>query len=100
MIEIQTKPSIKEIQTQQVDSERTWMIPILSYIQEGKLQENPDKAERTKICSAKFTILKGQLYKRRYALPYLLCLDQQEVDYALGEFTKESTKIIQVQGRW
>ena len=61
------------------------MTPILSYIRKGKLLEVPNKARRTRVHSVRFTILNGQLYKQRYTLPYLKCLNPQEVDYALRE---------------
>ena len=50
-----------EIQALQVDSNSTWMAPILSFIQGEKLLEDPDEARRTKIQSVRFTILNGQL---------------------------------------
>ena len=61
------------------------MTPILSYIQEGKLPKDPNEARRTKVRSAWFAILNGQLYKQGYALPYLKCLNPQEANYALRE---------------
>lgn len=76
---------MKEIQVLQVDYKSTWMAPILSYIHGGKLPEDPDKARITKVQSARFTILNGQLYKCRYALPYLKCLNPQEAVYVLKE---------------
>ena len=88
MIEVLTNPSIKEIQALQVESKGTWMTPILSYIQEGKLPKDPNEARRTKVRLARFAILNGQLYKQGYALPYLKCLNPQEANYALREIHK------------
>ena len=62
--EVLTKPSIKEIQALQVEPKGTWMTPILSYIQEGKLPKDPNEVRRTRVCSARFAILNGQLYKQ------------------------------------
>ena len=63
----------------------TWMTQILSYIQEGKLPEDPDEARRTNVCLAWFTNLNGQLYKQGYTLSYLKCLNPLEADYVLRE---------------
>ena len=63
MIEVQTNPNSEKIQAQQVEPKDTQMTPILSYIQEGKLPEDPDKARRTRVRSIRFTILNGQLFK-------------------------------------
>ena len=49
MMEIQKKLSIEDIQILPVEFESTWMSPILSYIQEGKLPEKIDKARRIKV---------------------------------------------------
>ena len=88
MIKVQKKPSIEGIQALQVESKVTWITPIISHIQEGKLQEDPNEARRTRVRLAKFTILNGQLYKGGYALPYLNFLNQQEANYALKQINK------------
>ena len=49
MMEIQTKPNIEDIQILPIKFETTWMSPILSYIQEGKLLEKIDEARRTRV---------------------------------------------------
>lgn len=49
MMEIQTKPSIEDIQILPTEFESTWMSLILSYIQEWKMPEKIEEARRIRV---------------------------------------------------
>ena len=42
-------------------------------------------ARKVKKKAARFTILNGTLYKRGFSIPYLKCIDEEEVKYILKE---------------
>ncbi|XP_058075767.1 uncharacterized protein LOC131224250 [Magnolia sinica] len=87
-IEYVVKLSINEpvsstIQT--INSEPTWLNPIVQYLDNGELPENHAEARRLKIRASCYTILNGVLYKKGYYAPLLRCLNSNEADYALWE---------------
>ncbi|KAI0489255.1 hypothetical protein KFK09_029097 [Dendrobium nobile] len=65
--------------------ELSWIDPILSFLQEGVLPEDPTTAIRLRRQAANFTVIGGELYKRAFSGPYLKCLPPSEADYALRE---------------
>ncbi|XP_075635275.1 uncharacterized protein LOC142607611 [Castanea sativa] len=63
----------------------SWMAPIISFLQDGHLPQDPKDARKIKQRATKFTILNDRLYKRGYSLPYLKCVDEDEARYILEE---------------
>ena len=61
------------------------MTPILSFFQNEWLPQDVEKARRVKKRVAMFTILNDTLYKRGFSMPYLKCVDEEEVKYILEE---------------
>ena len=61
------------------------MTPIVSFLQDGHLPQNPDEARKIKKRAARFTILNDVLYKRGFSMPYLKCVDDDEAKYILEE---------------
>jgi hypothetical protein len=61
------------------------MTPIISYLQGGTLPNDCHEERRIKVCTSRFTILQGTLYKRGFSLPYLKCLTPAEAEYVLRE---------------
>ena len=70
-LEIQKSPSIEKFHTFSIQGNTSWMTPILSYLKDGKLPSDLDKARKIKKRSTRFTILNDMLYKRGLSLPYL-----------------------------
>ena len=84
-MEIQKHPSIKEVPTLMIQSMNSWMTPIISFLQDGHLPQDTDKAKKIKKRAARFAILNDTLYKRGFFLPYLKCVDKDEAKYILEE---------------
>nr|XP_023909274.1 uncharacterized protein LOC112020937 [Quercus suber] len=85
MMETQRNPSIEEILTFAVRGESSWMTPIMSFLQDGRLPQDTDEARKIKKRAVRFTILNDALYKRGFSMPYLRCVDEGEVEYILRE---------------
>ena len=61
------------------------MAPIISYLTDGHLPSDPDKAREIKKRATRFTLLNDGLYKRGFFLPYLKCVKEDEARYILEE---------------
>nr|XP_023904956.1 uncharacterized protein LOC112016665 [Quercus suber] len=85
MMETQRNPSIEEVLTFVVRDESSWMTPILSFLQEGRLPQDTYEARKIKKRAARFTILNDTLYKRGFSMPYLRCVDEGDAEYILRE---------------
>ena len=62
-MEIQKHPSIEEVPTFIIQNGSSWMTPIVSFLQDGHLPQDPNEARKIKKRVAKFTILNDVLYK-------------------------------------
>ena len=80
--EIQYLPNIDFPEVQQIEGEKYWMTPIVSYLKDGKLE---GKDEARKVRSAKYVLMDKVLYKRDFSQPYLRCLAPDEANYVLRE---------------
>ena len=56
--------SIERIDVNYVQSEESWMDPIITYIKSGNLPSDPTEVRKVKVRSSRFTILNDKLYKR------------------------------------
>ena len=65
------------------------MIPIVSYLKDGKLPEGKDKTKKLRVRSAKYILMNEVLYKRGFSQPYLRCLAPDEANYVLREVHEE-----------
>ena len=83
--EVQYIPSIDLPKVLQVQNERNWMTPIISYLKDGSLPEGKDEARKLRIRSARYVLLNDALYKRGFSQPYLRCLSPDEASYMLRE---------------
>ena len=61
------------------------MNDITEYIRTGILPGDPKQAHKVRVQAARFTLIKGHLYKRSFIGPYLRCLGHSEVQYVLAE---------------
>ncbi|XP_075654711.1 uncharacterized protein LOC142624863 [Castanea sativa] len=66
------------------------MTPIISFLQDGHLPQDIEKARKFRKRAARFTILNDALYKRGFSMPYLKCVDEEEAKYILKEIHEGS----------
>nr|POF02826.1 transposon ty3-g gag-pol polyprotein [Quercus suber] len=85
MMEVQKNPSIEEVPTFAIQSAKSWMTPIVSFLQDGHLPQNKEEARKIKKRATRFIILNDALYKRGFSMPYLRCVDEKEATYILKE---------------
>nr|KYP68003.1 hypothetical protein KK1_021620 [Cajanus cajan] len=62
-----------------------WMAGIWSYLKEGVLPEDKDKARKIRMRSAKFIIIGDELFKRGISSPLLKCLTASQAAYVIRE---------------
>ena len=84
-IKVQYILSIDILEVQQIDGEANWTTPIVSYLKEGLLPENKEKAQKLKIKAAKFVLMDKVLYKRSFSQSYLRCLTPDESYYVMRD---------------
>ena len=84
-MEVQKRPNIEEVPTFAIQNINSWMTPIISFLQDGCLPQDAEKAKKIKKRAARFTILNDTLYKRGFSMPYLKCVDEDEAKYILEE---------------
>ena len=84
-MEVQKHLSIDEVSTFTIQSTSSWMTPILSFLQDGHLPQDIDEARKVRKRAVRFTIVNNTLYKRGFSMPYLKCVDEEEVKYILEE---------------
>ena len=64
------------------------MTPIISFLQDGHLSQDVEKARKVRKRVARFTILNDALYKRGFSMPYLKCVMESEAKYIREEIHK------------
>ena len=57
------------------------MIPIVSYLKDGRLSEGKYEARKLRVRSAKYVLMDKVLYKRGFSQPYLRFLALDEANY-------------------
>ena len=84
-MEVYKRPNIEEIHTFVIQSESSWMAPILSFLQDERFLQDVEEARKVRKRVARFTILNNALYKRGFSRPYLKCVDESKAKYILEE---------------
>ena len=84
-VELQRHLSIDELHTFMILNKKGWTSPIISFLQDGHLLVEADKARKVRKWAAKFTILNDSLYKRGFSMPYFRCIEEEEAKYILEE---------------
>ena len=69
-----------DVQVAQIRFDPNWMNPIWDYIIDGRLPDNPKEAAKIRSRLAKFTNLKGSLYKRGFFTPILKCIAGKDTE--------------------
>ncbi|XP_027361306.1 uncharacterized protein LOC113869262 [Abrus precatorius] len=62
-----------------------WMTPIIQYLTNNSLPNNPDSAKKIRIHVAKYLLLGKDLYRRGVSTPMLKCLDDDQTSYVMRE---------------
>ena len=69
------------IEVQEIPLRDDWMVPIVSYLKEGRLPDDHVSARKLKIRASRFVLIGDILYKRSFTLPNLRCLARDEANY-------------------
>ncbi|XP_025678147.1 uncharacterized protein [Arachis hypogaea] len=68
-----------------LSNQGSWTYPILQYLLDGTLPEDPKEEKRTKREAANYTVVAGQLYKRGFSQLLLKCVEPGNTKYMLHE---------------
>ena len=63
----------------------SWMNPIPAYLQNGELPEDKLEAHHLRARSARYYLYNDKLYKRRFSIPFLRCIDGVDCQAMLEE---------------
>nr|KYP31592.1 hypothetical protein KK1_048002 [Cajanus cajan] len=79
-------PSLDDKVVNTSDSgDQGWMTGIWNYLKEGALPEDKDEAWKMRVRSAKFFIVRDELFKRGISTPLLKCLAKPQATYVVEE---------------
>nr|CAN61262.1 hypothetical protein VITISV_005781 [Vitis vinifera] len=93
-IHVQANPSVAKtstcntIEANQADDQE-WTEDIIRYLRTSTLPKEPKQAHKIRVQAARFTLIRGHLYKRSFTGPYLRCLNHSEALYVLAELHEE-----------
>ena len=82
---VQYVPAMDRIEVQVIPPGDGWMVPIISYLKEGRLLDDHVSARKLKIWASYFILIGDILYKRSFTHPYLRCLAPDEANYIMIE---------------
>ena len=86
---VQKCPSIEKVPKFAIQSTNSWMTPIVSFLQDGRLSHDAKEAKKIKKRVTKFTILNDILYKRGFSMPYLNVLTKRKPSISWKRSMKE-----------
>ena len=84
-VEVQRHLSIEELHTFMIQKQTSWMNPIISFLQDGRLPIGTNEAREAMKRAARFTVLNDTLYKRGFSMPKLRCVEEDGAKYILEE---------------
>ena len=87
-MEVQKFPNIEMFHMFSIQGSMSWTTPLISNLKDGYLPLDPDEARKKKKRATGFTLLNDTLNKRGFSLPYLKCVEEDEVRYILEEVHK------------
>ncbi|GJX52542.1 reverse transcriptase domain-containing protein [Tanacetum coccineum] len=67
------------------DAGKTWMTPIIEYLQDGRLPEDPNLTSKIRIMAPQYSMKQDILYKKGYSAPWLRCVGPNQAHYVLQE---------------
>nr|GEV24629.1 reverse transcriptase domain-containing protein [Tanacetum cinerariifolium] len=75
------------------EEEDTWMTPIYTYLMEGTLSAEIEKARVVRRKSGRYVVINGVLYRKSYLGPWLRCVGPLQANYVLREIHEGSCSI-------
>ncbi|GAV72741.1 RVT_3 domain-containing protein [Cephalotus follicularis] len=87
LVDYLDRPTISEVDVMDIDvpHEPNWMTPIINWLRNRILPEDPVEARKLVYRANIFQFRDGILYKRSFSFPWLRCLTALEADYSLRE---------------
>jgi hypothetical protein len=86
---LQSEPSIlpkqEMMDIEEGSTDPEWATRIIQYLRNERLPEDKPESRKVKMHSARYTILRGQLYRKGHTEPLLKCLRNSEAEYVLRE---------------
>ena len=86
---VQLSPQIDSSNIQEIGSESSWTVLLISYLKNGVLPDGKEAVRKLKVQAARFVLIKDVLYKRGFSRPYLICLGTEEAYYIMREVHEE-----------
>ncbi|GAU27754.1 hypothetical protein TSUD_215650 [Trifolium subterraneum] len=80
-----TKPSTGNLEVWMVTRNDDWRTPIIQYLENEKLPEEKEEKVKIKKMAAHYTMVGGELYKRGFSSPMLLCVGETKSRRILNE---------------
>ncbi|GJT38717.1 reverse transcriptase domain-containing protein [Tanacetum coccineum] len=92
LVEVLTKRSIEEKEVLKVDirKRKSWMEPIQEYLLSKLLPKDTKEARRIRIQASQYKLIRGNLYKRSFFMPWLCCVAPLQTDKIIKEIHEES----------
>ncbi|GJW85314.1 hypothetical protein Tco_0158459 [Tanacetum coccineum] len=87
LVKVLTKRSIEEKEILKVDMQerKSWMDPIHEYLLSGLLPEDTKEARKIRIQAPQYKLIRGNLYKRSFFMPWLRCVASPQTDKIIKE---------------
>ncbi|XP_027364665.1 uncharacterized protein LOC113871761 [Abrus precatorius] len=80
------KPSIAKKECIDIENvPHNWMTPIIQYLTDSSLPNNPESAKKIRMHAAKYFLLGKDLYRRGISTPMLKCLNDGQANYVTRE---------------
>lgn len=70
----------------QIQFKKTWISEIHKYLKTRVEPKDKMKRRKLKNQAARYTLIERALYKMLFIMPYLRCLSERKVKYAMREF--------------
>ncbi|KAL0434949.1 UNVERIFIED_CONTAM: hypothetical protein Sradi_0202800 [Sesamum radiatum] len=68
----------------------SWKDGLEAYLKTETLPQDPKEAKTIQVREGRFTLIRGELYKRGFSQPYLKCISQDKVEYVLRQIHEGS----------
>ena len=68
-----------------IDIADTWMIPIITYLEQGVLPPDRNEGKKMMRRASRYLVMEGILYRRGYSMPLLRCVTPNQSKNLLAE---------------
>lgn len=66
-------------------AKRTWMTPLIKYLQHSILPDSHEEASRIRVKAPSYVLVDGELYRTGFMMPWLKCVDETKGRETLQE---------------